>query len=397
MGKRIAQTILPPAKIGVIGGGQLGRMLAFEAKRIGYELITLDPKENSPTGQVCDKQIVGSLYDEEQIEKLVQSCDVVTYEFEHLNADVLCKLEAKGYKIYPSGSTLKKIQNKYTQKSVFKEAGLPVPKFVRVYNIEDIKEGIEMLGLPVVLKNCTGGYDGKGNLVIKNIEDIDNICKEIDLDKSEFMLEEFINFEKEISIAVARNANGEIEYFPVGENTHEESILKITKVPANISKDMENKAKHIVKEVVEVFDDIGLFCVELFLTSDGEIYINEVAPRPHNSAHYTIEACVTSQFEQQLRAITGLPLGSTELISPAVMANLLGENEVHGEFKIEGLNKVLKNQGIYFHFYGKNIVDVKKKIGHITVLDESLENAEKKAKIAIEDIKIVPIKEEILV
>ncbi len=389
MAINIKNTILPPAKIGVIGGGQLGRMLAFEAKRMGYELITLDPKENCPTAQVCDKQIVGSLYDASQIRELAKSCDVVTYEFEFLDAEVLCQLEEEGYKIYPSGRTLKKIQNKYIQKSVFREAKLPVPKFLKIGSIDELEKGIEELGLPAVLKHCTGGYDGKGNIVINNKAQLRIIEKEIPLEKEDFMLEKFINFKCEISMAVARNIHGQMEYFPVGENTHEESILKFTKVPASIESNIEEEAKKVVGKIMEVFDDIGLFCVELFITDDNQIYINEVAPRPHNSAHYTIEACTTSQFEQQLRAITGLPLGSTRLISPVVMANLLGENKTNGEFKIEGLDKILQEEGTYFHFYGKSFVDFKKKIGHITILDKSLEKAEEKAKSVLKDIKII--------
>ncbi|MGL5086795.1 MAG: 5-(carboxyamino)imidazole ribonucleotide synthase [Clostridium sp.] len=388
----INNTILPPAKIGVIGGGQLGRMLAFEAKRMGYNVIVLDPKENCPAAQVCDEQIVGSLYDASKIRELAEKSDVLTYEFEFLDANILCDLENDGYKVVPSGKTLKIIQNKYTQKTFFREAGFSVPRFIKVSNKEELEKGIDELGLPVVLKFCTGGYDGKGNIVIKNKNEIDNILKEVSLEKGDFILEEFINFKCEISIAVARNIYGQVEFFPVGENIHEESILRYTKVPANISKEVEEKAKKVVCDVIEAFDDIGLICVELFVSQDDELYINEVAPRTHNSTHYTIEACVTSQFEQQLRAVVGLPLGSTKLISPVVMANLLGEDKIEGNFKIEGLDNILKVEGTYFHFYGKSFIDVKKKIGHITILDNSVEGAEAKAKDALSKIKIKGIK-----
>lgn len=388
----VKNTILPPANIGVIGGGQLGRMLAFEAKRMGYNVIVLDPKKNCPAAQVCDEQILGSLYDANKIKELAEKSDVLTYEFEFLDANILCDLEESGYKVVPSGRTLKIIQNKYTQKTFFKEKGFSIPRFIKVSSKEELEKGIDELGLPTVLKFCTGGYDGKGNIVIKDKFEIDNILKEVDLQDGDFILEEYINFKCEISIAVARNILGEVEFFPVGENIHEESILRYTKVPANISKEVEEKAKKIVCNIIEAFDDIGLICVELFVSENDEVYINEVAPRTHNSTHYTIEACVTSQFEQQLRAITGLPLGSTELISPVVMANLLGEDKIEGNFKIEGLDKILEVDGSYFHFYGKSFVDIKKKIGHITILDESIEKAEAKAKDALSKIKIKEVK-----
>ena len=389
----INNIILPPATIGVIGGGQLGRMLAFDAKRMGYDVIVLDPKENCPAVQVCDKQIVGSLYSENDIRKLANSCDVLTYEFEFLDAQILIDLEEEGYRIYPSGKTLKTIQNKYTQKTFFKESGLPVPKFIKVSSAEEIKAGILELGLPAVLKFCTGGYDGKGNIIIKSLEEVDEIAKDIPLESKDFMLEEFIKFKCEISMAVARNIHGQVEHFPIGENIHEESILRFTKVPANITKEVEERAKEVVGRVIRAFDDIGLICVELFVSENDEIYINEVAPRTHNSTHYTIEGCKTSQFEQQLRAITGLPLGSTELISPVVMVNLLGEEKIEGKFKINGLEKALENKSTYFHFYGKSFVDVKKKIGHITILDETVEKAYETGVKVLNDIKIEGVKE----
>ena len=383
--------IFPPAKIGVIGGGQLGRMLAFETKKMGYELITLDPKLNCPTAQVCDKQIVGSLYDQDKIRELANQCDVLTYEFEFLDTDVLCQLESEGYKIFPSGRTLKKIQNKYIQKSLFKDANLPVPKFIKINNRLELNNAIEELGLPAVLKCCTGGYDGKGNFVIKTLEDAQELDIESMLDNVELMLEEFIPFRCEISMGVARNMSGEVAYYPLGENEHYESILKYTKVPANVGVDIEEKAINVVGKIMDVFNDVGMFCVELFVTDNNEIYINEVAPRPHNSTHYTIEACKTSQFEQQLRAITGLPLGSTDLISPVVMANLLGEEDIDGKFKVTGLENLLVEKGVHFHYYGKESVGVKRKIGHITVLDENTEKAETRAKKSLENINIISI------
>lgn len=395
MFKRNNNTILPPAKIGIIGGGQLGKMLAFEAKRMGYTVIILDPTLNCPAGQVVDKQIVGSLHDSNEIRKLAELTDVITYEFEFVNADVLCELESEGYKVYPSGTTLKKIQNKYIQKSIFQSMGLPVPRFTKINHIKDIEGAVKDYGFPIILKNCTGGYDGKGNIVIKNKKDIGSLENELLLQKHEFMVEEFVAFDRELSIVAARSLDGKITYFPVAENIHEDSILRLTKVPAKINDEVKCKITNIAQKILEIFDDVGIFCIELFLTASGEVYINEVAPRPHNSAHYTIEACITSQFEQQLRAITGMPLGSTKLLSPAVMVNILGKQSIHGDYIVEGVNRILEEEGVYLHFYGKQFVDVKKKIGHITALDDSLEKAEEKSIIALKNLEIELIKEEI--
>lgn len=395
MFKRENNIILPPAKIGIIGGGQLGKMLAFEAKRMGYRVVVLDPTPNSPAGQVADEQIVGSLQDSNEIRRLAELVDVITYEFEFVNADVLCKLESEGYKIYPSGNTLKKIQNKYIQKSIFRNFGLPVPNFIKINNIKDINQAVKDFGLPIILKSCTGGYDGKGNFVIKNKEDIDRIKQDSSLANCELMIEEFIRFQRELSIVVARSFHGKTEYFPVAENIHEDSILKLTRVPAKISAEVECKIRNIAHKVLEIFDDVGVFCIELFITENEEVYINEVAPRPHNSGHYTIEACITSQFEQQLRAVTGMSLGSTKLMSPAVMVNILGEKPLYSGYVVDGLSRILKEEGVYLHFYGKKFVDVKKKIGHITVLDNSLKEAEEKSLRALENLVIKAIKEEV--
>jgi len=392
--KRKNGPVLPPGKIGIIGGGQLGKMLAFEAKRMGYTVIVLDPTPNSPAGQVADRQIVGSLQDFSEIRKLAELTDVITYEFEFVNADVLSELEEEGYKVYPSGATLKKIQNKYIQKSIFQREGLPVPSFTKVNYKKDIEEAVKDFRFPIVLKDCTGGYDGKGTIVIRDKKDIESFENNLMVEKCEIMAEEFVPFDRELSIVAGRGIDGNINYFPVAENIHEESILIMTKVPAKISDQVEYKIKNIAQKVLEIFNDVGVFCIELFITENEEVYINEVAPRPHNSAHYTIEACITSQFEQQLRAITGMPLGSTKLLSPAVMVNILGKQTIYSDYIVEGMRKILGEEGVYIHFYGKKFIDVKKKIGHITILDDSLEIAEDKAMAALKNLEIKSAKEE---
>jgi 5-(carboxyamino)imidazole ribonucleotide synthase len=384
--KKILQ---PPAQIGIIGGGQLGRMLTMAAKRMGYHVTILDPTPASPAGQVADNQIIASFSDQNAIRRLAELTDVVTYEFEHIDADILCCLESEGYSVYPSGKTLKKIQDKYKQKSLLKSVGLPVPAFSKVKSKEDIIQKFEEFGNALVLKTCSGGYDGKGNVIIRDKKDIETVYNT--LKKNELMAEQFVEFTCELSIIAARGFDGEIVYYPVVENIHKNSILNLTRVPASIDNDIETEIKNIAKKVLEVLEDVGVFCIEMFLNSDGKIYINEIAPRPHNSGHYTIEGCVTSQFEQLIRIITGMPLGPAKLISPCAMVNILGNDMVQGKYTFEGIESVLAEEGCYLHLYGKHSTDELKKIGHITVLDDSLKKAEEKALKALENIKIKPL------
>lgn len=389
MASRNKNPLMPPGKIGIVGGGQLGRMLSYEAKRMGYHVSVLDPTPSCPAGQVSDSQIVASFADYNAIRKLAECTDVLTYEFEHINADILCELESEGYKIYPSGNTLKKIQNKLTQKQFLKDAGLPVPPFKKVESREDIIKIIEEYGFPVLLKTCHGGYDGKGNMVIKDIDDVDKAYEAFK--DRELMVERFIDFKCELSIIVGRGLDDSITTFPVVENVHRDNILILTKVPAQIDDSIKNKVEYVGRKVVDAFDDYGIFCIEMFLDQKGEVYINEIAPRPHNSGHYTIEACETSQYGQLLRIITGIPQGSTKLISPCAMVNILGNNEVFGEYTFSGFENVLLDEKVYIHIYGKRFTQNLKKIGHITVLNESRDTAVIKAREALNKIKIKPL------
>lgn len=382
---------MPPAKIGIVGGGQLGKMLCLEAKKMGYQVVVLDPTVASPASQVADRQIVASFSDKESIRQLAKDTDVVTYEFEHIDSEILIDLEAEGYTVYPSGKTLQIIQNKYTQKSFLLQGGLPIPRFSPVSSVQDIEANIKKYGLPLVLKTCTGGYDGKGNAVIRSLEDIENCYSDLGQGKVPLMIEEFIDFQKEVSIVVARNLNGQIVHYPVVENIHHNSILHLTKAPGQVCKEVEDKIKDISIAVMELFEDIGVFCIEMFVTKDKEVYINEIAPRPHNSGHYTIEGCITSQYEQQLRAITGMPLGSPRQILPAVMVNILGNSEVRGNYGFEGIDHVLDGEGVYLHLYCKHKTQNLKKIGHITVINEDIDKAESLALKALDKIKIVSL------
>ncbi len=360
----------PLAKIGIIGGGQLARMMTFEAKRMGFYVTVLDPTPNSPAAQVADKQIIGDFYDESKLRELVESSDITTYDIEHINTKVLKELEKEGYKIYPSPHILEIIQDKLKQKEVLYKNGIPVPKFHKV----ETPECLEKFGFPVVQKARKGGYDGRGVVILKDKKDLDRAIK------SESYIEEFVDIEKELAVMVARNVNGEIKCYPVVEMifNEEANICDMVIAPARIEEEIEKKAKEIAIKCVKVLDGVGIFGIEMFLTNDEKILVNEIAPRPHNSGHYTIEACETSQFEQHIRAINNLPLGSTRLLSPAVMVNLLGQGR--GKPIIEGLKEALSIPGLSFHFYGKKETRPYRKMGHVTILDENINNAIEKAK-----------------
>lgn len=381
-----ANTLLPPpARIGIIGGGQLGKMLAYDAKRMGYHVTVLDPTPGAPAAQVCDAQVVASFMDKEAIQKLAESCQVLTFEFEHIDADMLVALEEKGHRIYPSGKTLKKIQDKYIQKEILQQAGLTVPQFMALESKADAQSCVARLGLPLILKTRKGGYDGKGNCVVHTEEEL---LQAMDAFHGlPLMAEAFISFEREVSMMVARALDGSIALYPVAENLHEESILRLTMAPAVLEAGVEKKVREMCTQVLALLDDYGVFCIEMFLTPSGEVYINEIAPRPHNSGHYTIEACVTSQFEQLLRVITGLPLGSVRQRIPAVMANILGSEAVEGAYTFEGVEVVLAMEDVHLHVYGKHSTKKLKKIGHVTVLHPQLQEAKMKAMQVIQNLK----------
>ncbi|WP_232233849.1 5-(carboxyamino)imidazole ribonucleotide synthase [Bacillus sp. J33] len=366
------KTILPGQTIGIIGGGQLGRMMALAAKAKGFRIAVLDPTENSPCGQIADIEIIGEYDSLEAIKELAEASDVVTYEFENINAEALDWLCAHAY--VPQGSELLEItQDRTKEKAAIQNAGCEVAPYAVITTEKDIYDNIEKLGYPAVLKTSRGGYDGKGQLVIKSEQDLKNAEKL--LEKGVCVLEKWIPFEKEISVIICRNISGETAVFPVGENIHKENILHQTLVPAIITDAAEEKAIRAANQVAEALGLVGTLAVEMFLTQDGQIFINELAPRPHNSGHYSIEACETSQFEQHIRAVCNWPLGSTELLKPAVMVNILGEHQEPLLEKIPELNDWK------IHLYGKKEAKYKRKMGHVTLLrnsvEEALEEAEK--------------------
>ena len=378
-------------KIGIIGGGQLGKMMILEAKKMGFYVTILDPTKKCPAHSIADQHLVADFDDRAVIRKLAQKSDLITYEFEHIGVEPLKELEAEGYKIYPTARSLEIIQNKYHQKNVLKQDQIAVPDFKKVSSPADIKEAAEEFGYPLMLKSCTGGYDGKGNALIEVQAEVESAFQELGAGKTPLMVEEYIPFRKEISIIAARGLTGEMKVYPAGENDHRDNILYETKVPAEISAGLEDEAEELAKEVLKVFDGIGIFCVEMFVTEADQLLVNEIAPRPHNSGHYTIEGCVTSQFEQHIRAVTALPLGDTTLLRPAVMRNILGSGK-KGKAEVVGLDPALAVEGVKVHIYQKAISRPGRKMGHLTVTASNLDQA---AERALEASQLIEIKGEI--
>ena len=368
-------------KLGIIGGGQLGKIMSQKAKKMGFHVTILDPTFNCPAAQVSDKHIMGGFYDKEKLEQLVQETDVTTFELEHIDTSILKELFDHGHNIHPSPYVMELIQNKYEQKKLLDEKGISVPAYKDVNS----KEDLSAFGFPVVQKAKLGGYDGQGVQVLRSIEDVESKALQ-----TESFIEEMVDIDKELAVIVARNIEGEIKCYPVVEMLFDErvNICDSVMAPARISKDIEEKSLEICRKSIEALDGVGIFGVELFLTKSGQVQVNEIAPRPHNSGHYTVEACATSQFEQIIRAVTNLPLGSTKLISPAVMVNLLGEEGYEGEPFIDGIHDALEIPELSFHFYGKSFTKPFRKMGHITVLDDDINVALEKANKAKNILKI---------
>jgi len=350
-------------RLGIIGGGQLGMMITEAAKNLSEyitEIIVLAPTENCPASQAGAKQIVGDFKDEIAILKLAEQSDIITYEIESGNTDVLSKLKAE---IEPSPSTLGIIQDKLSQKTFLSENGLPVSLFYEITSLGDLREKIKDLGLPVLLKLRRAAYDGRGNFKITSSDEIEKAYHH--LDGKSLMVEKFVNFKMEVSVIAARNTKGDIATYPLVENIHENNILKMTIAPARTSDDVISNAGDIAKKTMEVLKGAGVFGIEMFIDQDDKIIINEIAPRVHNSGHHTLQSCKTSQFEQHIRAILGLELGSTDLIHKTVMCNILGPDGFEGKYKPVQLEK----DGTYLKMYGKDISKPQRKLGHFNVVD----------------------------
>lgn len=380
-------TIKNPIRIGIIGGGQLGKMIAQEAKRMSFKIIILDPCKDCPASSVSDEIIHADFKDESAIRKLARMSDVLTYEIELANSNALKVLESQKYPVFPAPVTLEIIQNKFRQKSFLKENGIAVPEFDLVKSVEYLKNLCSDYGLPAMLKACEDSYDGRGNFLIRSM---DKTQEAFDFfHGKECMLEKFIPFIKEISIMVARNSDGQIVSFPVAENIHSNNVLDMTIVPARISKKVSIKAKRIAQKTMGALKGAGIFGIEMFVTRDEDVIVNEIAPRPHNSGHYSIEACSISQFEQHIRAILDLPLADPQLLTPSVMVNILGSEHHNGTYKIEGLSKLMSIPGIKLHIYGKKISKPRRKLGHITVTAQNVQEAIFRAERAKRTIKVV--------
>ncbi|HZE87529.1 MAG TPA: 5-(carboxyamino)imidazole ribonucleotide synthase [Methylomirabilota bacterium] len=389
------------SRIGIVGGGQLGRMMAFDAKKLGFTVSIIDPTPNSPAGQVVDKQIVAPYNDEKAIRELAKNSDFLTFEIELANAHVLDDLTNKGLEIHPSAKTLSIIKDKLEQKKFLRKAGLPVADFAPVISSDNeisrndsIKQEIETLakkfGYPLLLKARFDAYDGRGNALIKNKNQIDKALEK--LRGRKLYVEKFVPFVKELAIMVARSTKEAIATYPVVETIHKNNICHLILAPASVDETIRKKAKMLAINVMKNLKGAGVFGIEMFLThssnsGQAKLFINEIAPRVHNSGHYTIEACVTSQFEQHIRAVTGQPLGATDMIVPAsVMINILGERNAQAE--VTGLDKALKIPNVFIHIYGKMETKLERKMGHITVIGKTLAECLKKAKQARKAIVI---------
>ena len=364
---------LPGATIGVMGGGQLGRMFAMAARRMGYRVQIFTPEENSPAGQFADLTRIAEFHDEAAVRRFAAEVDVVTFEFENIPLETIewCAHERD---VRPAGAILHLAQNRVREKNFMADAGIPIAPFKAVRSAHELESAIEQIGRPAILKTAAFGYDGKGQQTITAREDFDEIWDATSSD--EMVLEGMIDFEKEISVIVARGVDGAMEAFPVCENLHHNHILDFTLVPARLSAKVETEAAELACAIAEKIELIGLLAVEMFLKKNGELIVNELAPRPHNSGHWTIEACTTSQFEQQVRAVCGLPLGSTEILRPAAMANILGDVWQGGE---PNWAKALEVAGAHLHLYGKSEPRPRRKMGHLTVLADKADVAMKRA------------------
>jgi 5-(carboxyamino)imidazole ribonucleotide synthase len=376
-----------PICLGIIGGGQLGKMLAHEARRMSLRIVVLDPTEGCPAAGIADEQIVADFKDEDAIMKLASLSDVVTYEIELANSSALQNLESRNYPVRPAPETLRTVQNKYRQKSFLKKNRIPVPDFELVRSEDHLRELCRKFGVPSILKACEDSYDGRGNFLITSNSEVGKAYAYFS--GRQCMIEKFVPFSKEVSILVARNPRGQIKSFPVSENIHNDGILDTTMVPAKISHKVELKAKRLAEKTMGALQGAGIFGIEMFVTRKGDVLLNEIAPRPHNSGHYTNEACSVSQFEQHLRAVLDWPLCEPELISPAVMMNILGPKHSGGSYEIKGVNRLLGIPGVKLYLYGKKTTRPGRKLGHITATGKTVQRALGRARKARQMIEIV--------
>jgi len=377
----VTKVILPNSTIGIFGSGQLGRMSAIEARKMGYRVHTFSPGRDTPTGQVADAETTAPYEDLFEVRTFAQSVDVVTFEFENVPSATI-EAAAEFAPVHPLGEILHTTQNRLREKTFLSKHGFPLAGFRRIRTIEDLFKGVEELGLPAVLKTAGFGYDGKGQARINAHSEIEAAFDA--LEGREAVLEQFIAFEKEVSAVCARGQDGEFAHYGVIENDHTHHILDVSQAPANIDDAVAKQAIEIARAIGEAFEYVGTYCIEFFLEGNGNLRVNEIAPRPHNSGHLTFDACVTSQFEQQVRAVCGLPLGSTEYYRPAAMANLLGDVWANGE---PDWAAALQDGCVKLHLYGKSDPRSGRKMGHLTATADTAEEAARRVRSARQRLK----------
>lgn len=360
---------LPGATIGLMGSGQLGRMFAMAARRMGYRVHVFSPEKETPAGQFADREVTGAYEDESAVRSFARDLDLLTFEFENIPRQTIdwCAAECE---VRPASSVLHIAQNRLREKDFLSRAGIPVAPYRAVRNAAELRAAIDEIKTPAILKSAAFGYDGKGQRFIEEQSGLEEIWQ--DRAGDELILEGAVDFEKEVSVIVARGPDGSMATFPVCENIHRDHILDITVLPARVSAEVENSAAALARKIAEKMDLVGLLAVEMFLQRDCALLVNELAPRPHNSGHWTIEGCATSQFEQHVRAVCGLPLGSTQLLSPSAMANLLGDLWGGSE---PNWSAALAVEGVRLHLYGKHHPRPRRKMGHLTALASTAEAA----------------------
>jgi 5-(carboxyamino)imidazole ribonucleotide synthase len=362
--------VIPPGSaLGVLGGGQLGRMFTIAARRMGYRVHTFSPDEDTPTGQVADIEVSASYEDLDALRAFASQVSVVTFEFENIPVDSVTAIEAI-VQVRPSGAALQVAQQRAREKEFLAEHGIPTVPFARAVTLDELWDGVARIGTPAVIKTAAFGYDGKGQHKVTTQADVQHIWAAIG--HQEAVVEKFIPLQAEISVIAARSLDGNVATYPVFENRHRDHILDVSTAPAVIPATIARQATEIARVILESLQYIGILCVEFFVSTDGELLVNEMAPRPHNSGHLTFDAAVTSQFEQQVRAVCGLPLGSTELLRPAAMANLLGELWADGE---PNWAAACRNPDVKLHLYGKDEPRPGRKMGHLTAMGPTVEDA----------------------
>lgn len=370
----------PNIKLGILGGGQLGQMMLPEAIGLGIKPYFLDPNPECSVSAYTSRLTVGDFNDFDTVYNFGKDKDVITVEIEHVNVEALEKLESEGVQVHPSSQVLRIVQDKGLQKQFYADNRIPTSPFKLVENISSD------LSLPCVQKFRTGGYDGKGVQILKTESDITQATN------VPSVIEDLVDMEAEISVIVARDITGDMVTYPVVEMVFDPETNLVTRLiaPSNIAGELQAQAENIALDLAEKIGVVGLLAVEMFLSKDGKILVNEIAPRPHNSGHHTIEANYTSQFAQHLRAVSGMELGSVQTVAPAVMINLLGDKDTTpGTAKYEGFESILETEGAFLHLYGKTDVKPARKMGHVTVLDPALETAVKKAEMIQEQTRIV--------